>query len=1025
MILRVGLGLGFVGVLAIIVLGAASLTQLPGEIKPALRSVAAFARDRTARGSTARLDLPRSTSTQAASLTTVDLVDVPWRHASTGWLVLADYDTPLIDSSFVWGPLVVAGEEFSRGFGTYPLSEIVYDLDPAATRFTARVGVTDDSKHGAGSVQFVVYGDEFLLYESGPVRAGERARAVDLSIEGLRELRLVVDDSGDGSLGDYALWADPRLTMSAGGPSAESVAAINQARDENNERNAELLQSQFSELSSWLAPHRAAVDRLGDGGPDARAGFDAETSLLVAANDRVALSLGYGGARNGRFTLGARNEAVPRIVGATTALVLEDGRVVALADAVPMIEGGFEVGSIDRSVDGSGVEVRARFRGPAGDGVITLAMTLFNDDGAAELEVSTEGLRLRAVRFLDDKDESLVLGEDVRYLTDRSHLYTGRVIGDGHVRSAPLEATKPGLIWDAESGRGLLLSFYDHVPSPAWLSFDRAPGHAGLAFRLELEATMADFGVEANDPPSLSIELTDAPMGEATFARFRRIVTERHPASAWPAAARYQWGSWYAYGPGLSEAVLLREIDQLASRFGDLGPWQLLVDAGWQVQYGREDAELGTVDYDRFPRGVRAVADAAHARGLSVILYLGIGFIHDSPEDGGEWLALRGLIDRHPNWLVPFQQEESPVRRYLLDFANPEVKAYVGGVIREFFDVHGADGALVDGLADAEGQLIPREERDSPSGPPHPLLRSLDLYRFVREEVNKHRPGAFIIGGWVNPTAANSEAEVFFYADEADRVHSPYPFGGFLEHLDYVLFSQMALGQRGYVGASSGDPNLPESRWWVQAGAALGAPATIGTRLEQMEPRTITAFRADLNALQPYQGRTTYGPGLLPDTFATTRDGVTYLGVVNRGLQPRSVQVNPADHGLEPDAPYTALQVSSGLGQRVAGSFAVDMPARSFRLFALRRDPGVVWTDSVVSVQTAAGGLALGMEGPSGLPGLAHIASPAPNGVLLDGAPLRRGDAPQIDAAYAYDPGSGLLSVAYSHRAGRRLEVRW
>src|SRR5205807_5802221 len=137
-------------------IGATGFPSMSSDIRPALHSVAALARSQTSPGA-ARLDLPQAESAQAEPLTSVDMVDLPWRSASTGWLVLADFDTPLIDTSFVWGPLVIAGERFSRGFGTYPLSEIVYDLDSRAVRFTARIGVTDDSKDGAGTVRFAVY----------------------------------------------------------------------------------------------------------------------------------------------------------------------------------------------------------------------------------------------------------------------------------------------------------------------------------------------------------------------------------------------------------------------------------------------------------------------------------------------------------------------------------------------------------------------------------------------------------------------------------------------------------------------------------------------------------------------------------------------------------------------------------------------------------------------------------------------------------------------------------------------------
>ena len=500
--------------------------------------------------------------------------------------------------------------------------------------------------------------------------------------------------------------------------------------------------------------------------------------------------------------------------------------------------------------------------------------------------------------------------------------------------------------------------------------------------------------------------------------------TESSAPPAWPASARYQWGSWYAYGPGVTAAVLQRELELLSARFADLGPWQFLVDAGWHLQYGRDDAELGVVDFEKFPAGVRGVADTAHAIGLKVLLYLGLGFIHDSPADGGEWLALKGLIERHPDWLLPFQTEPSPVRRFLLDFGKEEVRAHIGELIRDYFEVHAADGILVDGLADAEGQLIPRQERDARDGPPHPLLPGLDIYRLIRTEAERHRPDPFIVSGWVNPTAANPHVDIYFYADEAAQVDSPYPFGGFLQHLDYALFSQIALGQRAYAGASSGDPLLPEARWWVQAGAALGAPATLGTRLERMDAQTVAGFRADLLALNPYEGSTTYGPGFPPDTFATTRNGLTYLGVVNREARGRPMDVDLGALGLGSEA-YTALDITTGEGRRVAGVLSVELPARSFRLLVLRKEPGVLWTDSVVAVTLRGDSLSATARGPASVPGFLHMTVPPPSAVSLDGVPLSRAASPRPGAAFSYDDASGVLSLEYAHTAERRIEARW
>jgi len=68
-------------------------------------------------------------------------------------------------------------------------------------------------------VQFVVSADGATLFDSGIVKGGDAAKAVDVSLAGKRELRLFVDAGGDSTLDDSADWAEARvtchLTMSA------------------------------------------------------------------------------------------------------------------------------------------------------------------------------------------------------------------------------------------------------------------------------------------------------------------------------------------------------------------------------------------------------------------------------------------------------------------------------------------------------------------------------------------------------------------------------------------------------------------------------------------------------------------------------------------------------------------------------------------------------------------------------------------------------------------------------------------
>lgn len=974
------------------------------------------------------LEVPRLTLERAGPeggpgiATTHALSSLPWERASTGWQVLADFDTPLRDASFLWGPMLVAGQRFESGIATYPFSEIVYALGGKGLQFSTHLGITDDSKDGAGSVRFSVYGDEFLLFKSDIIRAGEEARWCNLAIQGIEMLTLIVDDAGDGPKGDYALWAEPHLLL-GDEPPTTFRAQIDSARRKVQAAQAPRLEAERSSLAAMGLLLGDTLRRSAPAGPEARAGFDQASSTVALGNNAVGMVLGYGGEGNGRLWVLRRQTNAPVLVDIVPSLTTRSGQRIRLTDLTTDPLERPVTRRIDDPYDGSGIEAIATFRSLNPAGRIKVSLVAFDGGARFRIRLSTEGIPIRAVHYVDPDFGGLNLGEDVRYATDRSHLYFGEVRPDEHRRRAPLEATKPALLWSDSRQEGLLLWTTDHVPSPAWISLQGSPGSRILRLGVELQALLKDFGPRENSPPDLDLEVIDGPVGEPTFARYRQSMAARFPAPPWPESARYQWGSWYAFGPGITARALLRQIVLLDQGFGDLGQWQFLIDAGWFVQYGREDAEPSAVDFERFPQGVAAVSQAAHDRRMEVLLYLGTGFIHDSEADGGEWLAFRGLIERHPDWMIPFQTQSAAANRFFLDYDNPEVRRYIADLVADFFNVHGADGILLDGMADAEGQLIPRIERDGPNGPPHPLLPAMTIYRLIREETDRHRPGAFITNGWVDPMAANPHAHAFYYGDESDVPDSPYPFAGFFPKLDYALFSRLALGQRAYVGSSRGDPALPEARWWAQAAAALGAPAGVSIDLADLDSTTLAAFRADLAGLYPYQGETRFGPGLLPETFATTRDGVTYLGVVNRQQRPSDIQVSLDQLGLERDTAYTAFDVSAGSGRVVLGQLVASLPPRSFRLFVLRAAPGVLWSSSLSRAQSDSLGMAITLTGPSKASGFADVAAPLPNSVLLDGVPLRLGTSAIAEREYAYS--NGVLSLRYQHTGSRRLHISW
>lgn len=156
----------------------------------------------------------------------------------TLWLNTLDYSGVTIG----WGhvnanksvddhPLTINDQTFERGVGTHALSEFVFQLDGKAVRFSAQVGVDSEiasSPNGRdrASVEFVVLGDNKELFNSGVMKAGMAAKPVDVDLKGVKQLRLIASDGGNGIDYDHADWVTARIDYTGTTPVlAEPVRA--------------------------------------------------------------------------------------------------------------------------------------------------------------------------------------------------------------------------------------------------------------------------------------------------------------------------------------------------------------------------------------------------------------------------------------------------------------------------------------------------------------------------------------------------------------------------------------------------------------------------------------------------------------------------------------------------------------------------------------------------------------------------------------------------------------------------------
>jgi len=112
-----------------------------------------------------------------------------------------------INKSVEGNPLTIAGQLFERGVGTHAVSKMMIDLHGKGKVFSAMAGVDDESGERA-TVEFFVFGDGEILWQSGLVKKGDHARSVEVDLKGVDKMALYISDGGDFIHWDHVDWAD-------------------------------------------------------------------------------------------------------------------------------------------------------------------------------------------------------------------------------------------------------------------------------------------------------------------------------------------------------------------------------------------------------------------------------------------------------------------------------------------------------------------------------------------------------------------------------------------------------------------------------------------------------------------------------------------------------------------------------------------------------------------------------------------------------------------------------------------------
>src|SRR5581483_3490219 len=393
-----------------------------------------------------------------------------------------------------------------------------------------------------------------------------------------------------------------------------------------------------SRLGAQTALRAAEVDDdigASDGGT-AVAAFDEARGDWVIGNESAAFVLGVGTQTRGQVSV-LRRKGPQLILDRSTSSVEFTGRTYRLAEGTPNAA-DVNPARVNVSGFGPGTQITIPFSYPDGTEIQVSVIAL--DDSPAFLYQLQPAAPIPSGATYDyvDGNGALLLGDQAQYLTDVSRIRSGSIRDDGVARHESIDFGKPLLVWGGALGAPVLMATIDETDLMTDFAVLLTPG--------QLQADV-HYAARRSRPmgsaPRLYLEVSDETRIAHAFDRYRTAMGQLYPTRPPPSWLRYQWSTWYVYFMGISDAAIRAQIDYIADHLADLGPWHVVIDAGWYVAEGRPGSSFENVDRAKFPDGIRPVVDYAHSRGVKVALYLSVPYL-DSREQSGDWLGLRGVI---------------------------------------------------------------------------------------------------------------------------------------------------------------------------------------------------------------------------------------------------------------------------------------------------------------------------------------------------------------------------------------------
>ncbi|MDR1290903.1 MAG: NPCBM/NEW2 domain-containing protein [Planctomycetaceae bacterium] len=111
-------------------------------------------------------------------------------------------------------PIKLNGKTYERGIGSHAPGQIAVSLPSANGKFSAEVGIDDECDSVDAKMEFLVYGDNKLLWRSGIVSTKDEPKRCEVKIDGIKQLILTQSTGPNNDKShDHGDWADAKIVF--------------------------------------------------------------------------------------------------------------------------------------------------------------------------------------------------------------------------------------------------------------------------------------------------------------------------------------------------------------------------------------------------------------------------------------------------------------------------------------------------------------------------------------------------------------------------------------------------------------------------------------------------------------------------------------------------------------------------------------------------------------------------------------------------------------------------------------------